>query len=82
MIALLARRLALMLFLAFLVVALLEQFNPAPPPLLVDFHRAAFHRALQPFPDDAHPVLQHCYPVAPQSDEPSVVIGSSQEPLT
>lgn len=42
MIALLVRNLALVLFLAFLVVALLEQFNPTPPQMAIDFHRADF----------------------------------------
>lgn len=42
MIALLARKLALTLLLALAVVALLEQFNPAPPQLLMDFHRADY----------------------------------------
>lgn len=81
MIALLARNLALVLFLAFLVVALLEQFNPAPPPLLVDFHRAAFHRAQLGAPDDARPILQRCNPIA-SGDQPMAAIGLEQEPVT
>lgn len=42
MIAMLLRNLALTLLLALLFVALLEQFNPAPPQLLVDFHHADY----------------------------------------
>lgn len=46
MIALLARRLALTFLLALAVVALIEQFNPAPPELLMAFHRADYRRCV------------------------------------
>jgi hypothetical protein len=59
MIALLARKLALTLFLALAFVALLEQFNPAPPRMLVDTMRPGlFHHAQRGIPDNARPILQ------------------------
>lgn len=80
MIALLARKLALTLLLALLVVMLLEQFNPEPPEMLMD--TGLFHHAQRGIPDNARPILQRCYPVEPASNDALAAIGLEQEPVT
>jgi hypothetical protein len=58
--------------------------SPRPQPAIQDttvVHRASLHRT-QGIPDDAKSVLQHCYPVEPRSETPTVIIGSNQELVT
>lgn len=87
----LLRDLALVLVGALAGLALLEQFNPRPPAVVIAAgivgmkpEPAAFAArpaAAPAYPDDARPVLQHCYPIAPASPIPTVVIGRREEPV-